>query len=253
MRNISDDEARKAVELPRVSLSLEGLNEGKRGRVMVAGGRKPISSWLTDLCRGRELWAVDSGADSCMKAGIVPDLCLGDFDSLSRSSFDWLQKNAVPLERHPADKDFTDLQLSIERDRQDPSGYLIITGCWGGRFDHLWSLVMSAFEADIFPHGPIVLADHRELMFFLKGGDSCTISLKDKNEPKALSLLALSDKAEGVSVSGVKWPLSRASLRRENPYAVSNVILPDVEEIPVSLEKGALGIYITWETEGDFS
>lgn len=220
---------------------------------MIAGGRKPISSWLKDLCPGRDLWAVDSGADSCMKAGIVPDLCLGDFDSLSRSCFDWLQKNAVPLERHPVDKDFTDLQLAIERDKRDPSNYLIITGCWGGRFDHLWSLVMSAFEADMFPHGPTVLADHRELMFFLKGGESCTVSLKGKGVPKALSLLALSDKAEGVSVSEVKWPLSMASLRRENPYAVSNVILPDVDKIPVSLEKGALGIYVTWDTEGDFS
>ncbi|MCF4150502.1 thiamine diphosphokinase [Dethiosulfovibrio sp. F2B] len=253
MRNISDDEGRNAVELPQVDLFLEGLHERRRGRVMVAGGRKPISSWLEDLCRERELWAVDSGADSCVKAGIVPDLCLGDFDSLSCCSLDWLQKKNVPLERHPADKDLTDFQLAVDRSRRDPSGYLIITGCWGGRFDHLWSLVMTAFETDISTHTPVILADHRELMFFLKEGESCTVSLKGKRLPKALSLLALSDKAEGVSVSGVKWPLSRASLRRETPYAVSNVPLPEVEEVPVSLEKGALGVYITWEDEGDFS
>ncbi len=63
-------------------------------------------------CRGRFRVAVDGGYRFFARSGLVPDLLIGDFDSLRRIPRDISPKTEVLT--YPSDKDLTDTHLALE-------------------------------------------------------------------------------------------------------------------------------------------
>lgn len=64
------------------------------------------------LCRGKYLVAVDGGYRFFRKAGLVPDLLIGDMDSLGKVPADLSPRTRVV--KFPSRKDKTDAQLALE-------------------------------------------------------------------------------------------------------------------------------------------
>lgn len=215
---------------------------------MVLGGRAPAAGWLAALAFGGEAWAVDRGIEACRAAGIVPRRLIGDCDSAARESWRWAEDNGVPVERYQSDKDLTDFQLALEIFRaqnKDCVKKIFLTGAWGGRFDHLWSLLLSFLNFSS-PHVPFCLADDREGLVIIDGPQEAAFTFD--TAPKAVSLLSFSDDCAGVCISGVRWPLKEVALRYGFPYAISNR-LDDGLRARVSCEKGRLGFYWVWDEE----
>ena len=214
-------------------------------QVIVLGGRAPSSAWLLNAVSGRVVWAADHGLDACMSAGIVPRRVLGDFDSVGEEGKAWLEHLGpkVEIERFPADKDYTDFQLCLNRAKGD----LLVTGCWGGRFDHAFANVFSALWG-LEPDAKVLaFADEFEILIPLAAEDqSAALELRLLSEASALSLLPLRESCEGVSIRGTKWELAGTTLAQGRPYAVSNV--PTGEKISINIEKGVIGVYCFFET-----
>ena len=227
------------LELPqvRVDLSLEEVFPCSCPPLLVLGGRAPHPEWLRSAASGREVWALDRGTDACWAAGVVPSRVLGDFDSVSGQAMAWAQTLGAAMDRYNPDKDDTDFQLALKR----AAGAVLVTGCWGGRFDHAFSNVFSALSAQ--EHGVRVLcfADEQEVLFPLKG--PARMELRLGTLPEALSLLPLTASCEGVSIANVKWPLEDAALLQAYPWAVSNVPLGG-GSVSVRVRGGVLGVYV---------
>ena len=79
-----------------------------------------------------------------------------------------------------------------------------------------------------------MITDGRNRVRIMESGEELTI----KRGYKYLSLVGLTDTCEGVSISGVFYPLKDAVLERKYAFAVSNEITADAAEI--SLSKGIL-------------
>jgi len=205
---------------------------------MVLGGRAPDLDWLRKVSAGRETWALDRGADACRAAGVVPFRILGDFDSVSDGAREWAERMGVKADRYSPDKDDTDFQLALRL----LFGDVVVTGCWGGRFDHAFSNVFSSLGA--MEHGVRVLwfADEREVLFPLLG--PAKLELNFEIPPSALSLLSLTTSCQGVSIENVKWPLDDAELAQGSPREVSNVPLDRC--VRVEVRSGVLGVYGEW-------
>ena len=58
--------------------------------------------------------AADSGADHALGAGLSVSHLVGDFDSLHPDTLDRLAAGGTRIERHPVDKDATDLELALD-------------------------------------------------------------------------------------------------------------------------------------------
>jgi thiamine pyrophosphokinase len=90
------------------------------------------------------------------------------------------------------------------------------------------------------------MADEKEVLLLLQGRSRFLLEFLEA--PFNLSLMALSPRCLGVSISGVRWELDRSELRLDEPYAVSNEVLPEDERsggrVEVSLDKGLLGLYL---------
>ena len=56
----------------------------------------------------------DAGMKFCHEAGIMPNLILGDFDSVDGESYEYFQKVCLErMERFPTHKDETDTELAL--------------------------------------------------------------------------------------------------------------------------------------------
>lgn len=234
----------KILELPQLQ-AVFNYEIPKNQVVLVSGGQAPSKSWLKEIIKNRPLWCADHGVDICKEAGCIPCQLVGDGDSASSEGWQWAMDNGALITKVPTKKDVTDTQLALQMIKAEYNeAVVIMTGAWGGRFDHAFSAVFSlqGFNKDKIRG---CVADQNEVMFFLRDEDN--ITLRFNKQPKAISLLPLSGECSGVSINGVYWPLDQVMLNNNLPYAVSNEVNSRENTIWVSLKKGLLGVYLYWE------
>ena len=164
--------------------------------------------------------AADSGYSAAKKLNIVPDIILGDFDSLAEE----LDINAEII-TVPAEKDDTDTMLACNVAIERGANELLILGGTGGRADH--------FLANVFFLEAI--ADKKINATLTDGDNTIRIveneTIEIKNANGYFSVFAL-DKCT-VSLVGCKYPLDKFVLERTNPFAVSNEITDEFATVTV--------------------
>ncbi len=208
--------------------------------LFLAGGRAPSESWLQKTAAGRAIYCVDHGADSCHSLNLIPNVFVGDCDSVHDDTREWLKRLPVRIHKFPSDKDKTDAQLAFDLLEDKKDAFIILSGAFGGRLDHLFSLLYSFENANVCG----CIADDHEFIFILRKDEQITLDLEIV--PKSISLLPLSPKCEGVSLTGVHWPLHNVSLTQNNPYAISNRLSPGEHKISAANKTGILALYICW-------
>jgi thiamine pyrophosphokinase len=216
--------------------------------LLIAGGRAPSVEWLVQTASlFDEIWCADAGIDICKKTGIVPHYLVGDSDSSSLEGRTWAEKMGVHIETYPVDKEYTDLQLTLRRIGETYSSpEVVLTGCWGGRLDHTWSNIFSALWAEDWGVHIRSLCDDKEALFILQGAEQVSFCF-DRPEPEIISLFALEEKVEGVSIRGTRWELENVSLEMARPYAISNRLEKSREDyVEISVDKGRLAVYLYW-------
>lgn len=236
-----------ALHFPQMSVDYKGQRKtvSKETLLLVAGGRFPEPDWLYRLAGACRVWSVDRGAMACFEAGVVPERYVGDADSCSEAVLEELRKRDVPLCMHPSEKEWTDLQLAFLEARHRFGGdvRVLVTGIWGGRFDHAWSAWFSVLWAERQHVDVAAFADEREICVFLKA--PAEADLRFRVPPGAVSLLPLTPECSEVSISRVRWPLANVRLESAVPYAISNRSL-DGETCEIRVGRGTLGVHVSW-------
>jgi len=237
---------KKIFNLPQVKVTLT-CNDYTRHRttlLAMAGGREPDSIWLNNLVKfnsSDNLYAADKGAKYFLGNNLIPQLVLGDADSAGKEIFQQAKALGSEVFAYPTEKDDTDLQLLLKK---LPVGDVVISGIWGGRFDHLYSNVFSLAKAALDKLGLVIMADSKELMFILKESEELKLSFLQPQALEAISLLALTENTT-VSMFGVHWPLNNQALNMYRPYAISNV-LEGEPEISCACHSGIVGLYCSF-------
>lgn len=169
--------------------------------------------------------AADSGYATAKKLGITPDITMGDFDSY---------RDKLPPEmdilRVACEKDVTDTMLACEYAKDNGCRYITIVGGTGGRIDHSISNVF--YLEDLRRQGVRVKLTDGENTVQVIIDETITIP----SDGGYFSIFAL-DKCV-VTETGCKYPLNKAVLVRQRPYAVSNEV--DGECAVVTVEGAAL-------------
>lgn len=163
------------------------------------------------LPSGAYVIAADAGYNRLRDFGVRPDLAVGDFDSMGAPPDD------VPVVRHPAEKDDTDMLLAVREGFARGFSRFCLFGGTGGRIDHtLANLQTLAFIAE------------RGGVGFLFGDDWTAAAVKNGTLgfPAGLSgtvsVFALGSPARGVYLTGLYYPLHDATLTPAWPLGVSN-------------------------------
>lgn len=160
--------------------------------------------------------AVDGGAEVCLSAGIVPDVVVGDLDSLSTRSAEVLKTAGVRFAVVGVDKDVTDLDLAILEARSSGAGSVVVTGAFSRRLDHTLAAVGTiARAADLRPQ----LAEPGQTGWVLSAGHRASVEIGPTGQ--VFSCVPITHAAT-VSIDGARWPLRRATLDVASSRGVSN-------------------------------
>lgn len=200
-------------------------------------GAAPVREELLRQFSGRTgdyLICADGGYALARRAGLTPDLLVGDLDSLRGTA------DGVETIRVPAEKDDTDMMLALKEGLRRGYEEFVLLGALGGRLDHTLANIQTVAwgeEQGAF----VMLADEDNLLSILRDGSARVPRLEGYH----LSLFSYTEACRGVTVQGVKYPLEGAELTQLFPLGVSNEIL--AEEAFVQVEEGALLIVMSRE------
>ena len=105
--------------------------------VVVTGGDPLGDQPLPTLPADALVVAADSGVDHALALGLVVHTAVGDFDSVSEAGLQAVVDAGGSVERHPAAKDATDLELALATACTFGPQRIVVLGGHGGRLDHL--------------------------------------------------------------------------------------------------------------------
>lgn len=203
--------------------------------VIVAAGDLRIRSLKKEA--GDFLIAVDGGYGFCKRLGVKPDLLVGDFDSVTareKLEIEELeQKKPGMVARLNVEKDDTDTMAAARIGLEKGYGVFAVCGGMGGRLEH-------------------TIANIQTLLYLKKRGargylydEECALFIVREEElvlpgerTGGLSLFCIGERAEGVTLEGLKYPLKDAVVTNDYPIGISNEFTG--REARVTVKKGSL-------------
>lgn len=175
----------------------------------------------------------DGGALNAQKFGLKPQTIIGDFDSLGAEQVEELRSAGAEICRFPLEKDETDLELALRWAVDKGARAIVVLGALGGRFDQtLANLHLLALPSLQDIH--IELVDGEEHIRLLRPGRHSI----EGRRGDTISLMPLGGRADGISTSGLKYPLRDESLEFGPARGISNVMLRDSASL--DLQSGML-------------
>lgn len=178
--------------------------------------------------------AVDGGYESLTSVGVRPQFALGDFDSLGYVPSD------VGTEVHPSMKDDSDTALALEWAHGRDCVSAAVYGALGGRMDHTMATIQ-AMVGFARKGMRVVAVGAEELVVVLSGNGWNELSLSKEAEG-IVSVFSVSDKAEGVCESGLKYEVESVELTNDITLGLSNEFIG--EESRISVERGELLVFL---------
>jgi len=178
--------------------------------------------------------AADGGFVALTFRGYTPDLLVGDFDSINKDylpDYIKLMEDNSRVIRTPAEKDDTDMMLAVKQGLERGYKEFIINGGLGGRLDHTLANVQTLVY--LTQQGACgVLAGRDEFITAIKNSE---IKLKpNKHINSTVSIFCAKDKAEGVTLKGLKYPLKNATITSDYPIGISNETTGKIATISVT-------------------
>jgi len=162
--------------------------------------------------------AADGGTRHALSAGVMPQVVIGDLDSLADADREQLGRSGVQLIVYPAHKDYTDLELALRYAREQQATEIIIFNALGGRWDQSLANLMLLTLPEL-AQVPTRMVDHSLSVQVIRDRAEITGRVGD-----TLSLIALKGDARGVTIEGCEYPLNEATLPFGATLGISNVL-----------------------------
>lgn len=221
--------------------------DGSKCIIVSAGDFEPVD---LNIREGDYLIACDAGFRYLDRMGIMPDLIVGDFDSMALypDALNSLREIAfeapdriLKLDVH---KDDTDTMKAIKTGFEKGYTKFYIYGALGGsRFDHSISNIQALLyikrhggKGYIMESSQIMLVAENETIEFNIGMTGY------------LSVFALGQRAEGVTLKGLEYEMENGTISDDFPIGTSNEFIID-EAAQITVRRGTLLLIANWGDE----
>ncbi len=181
-------------------------------------------AWIKRRTLGYDLLiCADGGLRHAEKMELVPDIVLGDMDSVRKIP------QGVIRKVFPARKDETDGELAVEYALEQGADEVVMAGFSGCRLDHtLTNIFFLEKIADAGKTG-IFIDDKNEICFLRD-----KINLQGK-PGELVSIVPLCN-IEGITTKGLEYPLCKETLYFGKSRGISNVMTG--QECEITIEAG---------------
>ena len=173
--------------------------------------------------------AADSGYRHLERLSILPDILLGDFDTIEN-----IPENIRQIIKFSPIKDYTDTHLAfIHGENKGYTSFIIYGAIGGKRLEHTISNLQ--LSCQICQKGyDVILTDGETFIYLIDNGSV----FFEKEEKGFFSVFSMTDKANCVSISGAKYDVKNVSLTNNFPLGVSNEFIG--KDTTISVENGTI-------------
>ncbi|MEE3438363.1 MULTISPECIES: thiamine diphosphokinase [Ruminococcus] len=202
--------------------------------VIISGSPDTNVEEIKSLCTNDDfIVCADSGYSFAKKAGLTPNLIIGDFDSLKEE----LPQNTevVKLNTH---KDDTDTEHCVmECIRRGYKDFLLL-GSIGGRTDHTFANIATLAFLSEYNYNGIARNNGEEIRILKEGS-------YEMNNKKGLIFSVFPYGCESVNVTykGAEYMLNNKTLTYNVSRGISNVFVDDEAEITINRGRAILLTY----------
>jgi len=171
---------------------------------------------IKEYCKSSDfIIAADNGLSILDELSIIPDLIIGDLDSVSENILE--KYNNIPLEKYPKEKDLTDSEISLQKAISLKPKKISLLAMTGSYFDHSLANIINLFR-NYEPNIEIEVITHNAIIFPIT-------SKKEFSglEGRRFSLFPIG-KVSGISITGAKYHLKNFDFKITD-YSISNVII----------------------------
>jgi thiamine pyrophosphokinase len=156
--------------------------------------------------------AADSGANFLKFINVVPDILIGDMDSIDEDTLHFCAENGSKIIRFPSQKDEIDTELAMIEASKIGSETIFIAGAFGTRLDQ----TLGVFR---------LMERFRNSIIFNE--DVCSFIIDHPLELESIigetwSIIPLQKDANDVSLKGFKYDLIHRKMEYLRPYGISN-------------------------------
>ncbi|HEX9025694.1 MAG TPA: thiamine diphosphokinase [Clostridium sp.] len=200
---------------------------------IVSGGTAPSEKLLRGYLNKVDfIIAADRGSECLYNYGIIPDLLLGDFDSVKKEILDTVKLEIKEVLEFPPEKDYTDTEIAILEAIKRGAKKIYLFGATGSRIDHtlgniglLLTTKKRGATLEIIDDNNRLYLGEKKMKLFGKYGEN-------------ISFHALCDKVKNFKIIGAKYNLETYDISLLDPRAICNEFVDT--PIEISFEEGEL-------------
>lgn len=199
--------------------------------LIIANGNIQDYDLLNSLVQENEfILCADGGLNHLMQINKIPDLIVGDFDSVSQNAIDYISSNNINIQKFPKMKDETDTDLAINYLIEHDYKNITIIGGIGSRMDHTLGNI---FLLKKILHNRIngCIVDENNRIYLVEEN----IEL-NKKQGFYTSVIPLSSEGIHISINGFLYPLNKDHLKFGSTRGISNKIIED--KATITIHKG---------------
>lgn len=204
-----------------------------RAAIFLNGAPDPPGLLRRVAGRADLVMAADGGARHALDVGVVPDILVGDMDSLGEDGAREIEKRGALLQRYPARKDKMDGHLAVQVARDRGATAVDLLCAAGGGYSALFAVPHIMLAAERIGLRTTLLAAWGRAFVLEEGARSISGAPQD-----GVSVFPFTGPATGVTLEGFDYPLKDARLEIGDTLGFHNELLDVAGR--VSVGEGAL-------------
>ncbi|MDX1415623.1 MAG: thiamine diphosphokinase [Candidatus Promineifilaceae bacterium] len=209
--------------------------------LIFANGDLEDGHWVqTYLKSASTVIAANGGSGHLWRLGYLPDVVIGDLDSLPKAVEEWLQENEVQMMQFPQNKDENDLELALLYAVEQSRDLIMVFAAAGGRMDQTLANIQLLAHPNLIDR-QIELVTAHERAWLVTGTAEFKGEIGDN-----VSLIPLGGTVHIRYTRGLQWQLSDEELAFGPARGVSNRM--QSKSATISVASGMLLCIHTYET-----
>lgn len=177
-------------------------------RVVIFAGGELSPDYFALLDEEDFIIGVDRGALFLISHGYIPDIAVGDFDSVSPEAFQDIQsKSKKTITCDAVNKDLTDSEMALDIAMNQQPDSILLLGVTGTRIDHSLASIQM-----------MTRALQRQINCYVMDSNNYVTLTGSQTVIEDLgytyvSLLPLTPEVTGITLEGFQYPLNDATLK----------------------------------------
>jgi thiamine pyrophosphokinase len=213
-----------------------------RAAIFLNGVSEEPDLLLNIACGADLILAADGGTRHALEAGLIPDIVVGDMDSLGDAGAREAEKLGARLESYPSRKDKMDGHLAVIAACERGATELDFLCAFGEKLSAVFAIPHLLLAAERMGLRAAAIAGWGRMFALETASRTVTGSPGD-----GVSVFSLTGSASGVNLEGFVYPLEDARLEAGDTLGFHNRL--SNKEGRVSVREGAL--LVIHELEGD--